>query len=283
MDERRHVHQLDRDSRRERRRSPRPAAQRKTSSGRSRLPPAASASSPTVGDDARMRRDRALEPLLELVEVRRRARASRGSSRAPAHAPPRVERDDPAGEAAGTRTSPKPVAHQRGELVRAGEAADARRQVRVRRAARQHLAEQRDDPVEPERVERRERPARPRDLEDRRGGRRARARAAARAIAALRGRRRSGRRSRPSPRRTTPSANGSSSRSPRTHSSCGRLAPGALEHPLREVEPGHLRRRACAPRRRGRPSRSTRRARGRPAGRPPRAVFRASAGRARRS
>ena len=56
------------------------AREKKTSSGRSRLPPAASASRDDGGDEPAVRRDGLLEPLLELVEVRRRARASRGSS-----------------------------------------------------------------------------------------------------------------------------------------------------------------------------------------------------------
>ena len=45
-------------------------ALRKTSSGRRRLPPAASDSLPDRSDDSRVRLDRALEPRLEHVEVR---------------------------------------------------------------------------------------------------------------------------------------------------------------------------------------------------------------------
>ena len=52
------------------------------------------------------------------------------------------------------------------ELVRAREAAHAGGEVRVGRAALQHLAEQRHDLVEPQPVERREEPGRRRDLED---------------------------------------------------------------------------------------------------------------------
>ncbi len=57
-------------------------------------------------------------------------------------------------------------AQQLRELLRPGEAAHARGQVRVRVSARQEAAEQRDDAVEPELVEELQRAARRRDLED---------------------------------------------------------------------------------------------------------------------
>ena len=62
--------------------------------------------------------------------------------------------------------SRKPAAaHERGEILGAGEAAHARRKVRVRLPARQHLARERDEAVEPEAEERLQEPARPGDLE----------------------------------------------------------------------------------------------------------------------
>src|SRR6188508_2441643 len=57
-------------------------------------------------------------------------------------------------------------AEQLRKRLRSGEAAHARGQVRVRVAAREEAAEQRDDAVEPELVEDLERSARRRDLED---------------------------------------------------------------------------------------------------------------------
>ena len=54
---------------RARRSAPPAGVERKTSSGRSRLPPAASVSAPDLAEAARVRGDRVLEPVLEQVEV----------------------------------------------------------------------------------------------------------------------------------------------------------------------------------------------------------------------
>ena len=70
------------------------------------------------------------------------------------------------------------------------------------------------------------------------------------------------------------SSNGSSSRSPWIHSISRVLPPRALEHPLGEVEADHVRRRPSAPRPRDRRCRSRRRALGRPAQRRCRTVSR---------
>ena len=149
-------------------RSPGGAA-RKTSSGRSRLPPAASASRADRGrrdPDALHRR---LQPLLELLEVGVQPGRLADRRERVTPSPPRCAARRSRRRTVRHRTSSKPGrAQQRRELVRAGEPAHARRQVRVRGAALQHLPEQRDEPVEPEPVERREHAAGLRDLEDRR-------------------------------------------------------------------------------------------------------------------
>ena len=141
-------------------------AQRNASSGRSRLPPAASASLAHLGDAAAVRADRRGEPVLDLRHVlvdagQRDDRFERGHC-----SRPRVQRDDAAAEAAVGDVAEAVPSHQLGQLVRAGEAADARRQVRVGLAARQDLAGERDQDVEPELVEELQRPLRLRDLED---------------------------------------------------------------------------------------------------------------------
>ena len=72
---------------------------RKTSSGRRRLPPAASASAPTSATTPPSRATACREPRLELARGTRRGRAWRGSSATRAHrGRPRVQRDDAAGE-----------------------------------------------------------------------------------------------------------------------------------------------------------------------------------------
>src|SRR5205823_7681743 len=55
---------------------------------------------------------------------------------------------------------------QRRQFLRPGEPADAGGEIRVRRAPREDLAEQRHDAVEPQAIERGEQTARPRDLQD---------------------------------------------------------------------------------------------------------------------
>src|SRR5439155_2400136 len=82
------------------------------------------------------------------------------------HSLSHVERDDAAGEQAVRDPREAGRLETGDELVGAGEAADAGREVRVRRAAREHLPERWDDRVEPELVERGEHAARSRDLED---------------------------------------------------------------------------------------------------------------------
>jgi hypothetical protein len=77
-----------------------------------------------------------------------------------------VQRHDPAGEGAVRHVAEPRALEQQGELVRPGEPANAGREVGVGRATLQELAEQRNDPVEPQAVERREQSPRLRDLED---------------------------------------------------------------------------------------------------------------------
>ena len=182
------------------------------------------------------------------------------------------------------RTPPKPFAREQlGELLRAGEAAHARGQVRVRLAAGQDAAEQRDDPVEPER------------------GRTARA--APRGVVISRiaepaaGTEHAAQLADPrlevldvaDPEADDRRVEARVLERQREHVALdqlelGRLAPGALEHRLGEVERRRRWPRPGARRRsRGRPCRSTRRARGRRAA-PSRARSpRASAGRGPRS
>ena len=222
-----------------------PRAVRKQRSGRSRFPPAASASFDDLGREPRPRRDRACEPRLDLGHVRREA-GRRGDACERVHAPPRTA--VPMWSATivpprrRNRTSAKPASpHQRGKVLGRREALHRGGQVGVRVAARQHLAEQRDEAVEPEREERAQRAARLRDLEDRDPPARAQ-HAPELARARARGRRRCARRSRPSPRR--------SSRR-RTAARAGRPAPSRPAAPCgaparacarREVEARHARR-----------------------------------------
>ncbi len=77
-----------------------------------------------------------------------------------------MQRDDAAGERPITNLSEPVPLEQLCERVGVGEAPHARRQVRVGRAAGEHLAEERHDAVEPDAIERGEAPARRRDLED---------------------------------------------------------------------------------------------------------------------
>ena len=241
-----------------------PGDARKTSSGRSRLPPAASASRrpPRRRPVAPHRR---LEPLLELVEVGLEAGnlADRGEHR---HAPsPVCSATMPAGEGAvaGRPRSPRPrsapasssgpgkAAHARGQVRVGGSAAatPCRAAARPGRTRRGRTGRAAPVGVVISRI-----PSRPPATSTRRELARAPAR----------GRRRCGRRSRRSPRRTLASSNGSASRSPSTHVDPA-LAACALEHPRREVEPDDLsRRRPLARRPPGRRSRSRRRGRGRP-------------------
>ena len=115
-------------------------AERKASIGRRRLPPAASALGADLGDEPRVARDRRVEPRLD---------ARRGTSSSPGAARDRprarlivaavagVQRDDPAAEepeAHAPRSRPRSSSAARSSG--AGEAAHARRQVRVGLAAR---------------------------------------------------------------------------------------------------------------------------------------------------
>src|SRR5712691_1160390 len=96
--------------------------ERKTSTGRSLLPPAASASFPTE----------ATRPgWLATVRASRSSRASR-SARAP-----HVQRHDTPCKQAEPHLPEAILGQKPGELLRRWEAADARRQVRVRRTARE--------------------------------------------------------------------------------------------------------------------------------------------------
>ncbi len=162
---------------------------------------------------------------------RRRARASRGSSRG-SLSPPRVQRNDPARE-----QPPANVLEARlragGRRARPGRGSGARSRegTCTRRLREGPCPSSGTKPVEPEPVERREQSARLRDLEDRHAARRAAGRAAARRGRA-RGRRGCGRRSRPWPRRSSRRRTGSASTSPCTHSISRDLRARALEHPL---------------------------------------------------
>src|SRR5262249_8219583 len=108
---------------------------------------------------------------------RARARARRGTPRAPAPAAgprarsrdgrPTVEGDDPAREQpVGDGAEPGRL-EAPGELVRPREPEAASRQMRVRGPSGEHLPEERPNTTEPEPVERRQQPARARDLQDR--------------------------------------------------------------------------------------------------------------------
>ena len=214
-------------------------AERKTSSGPQALAAGGERLVADLGDDARMRADRPLEPLLELLEVGVEPRRLADLGERAHRAVPGVQRDDPAREAAGTRTSPKPArAISAASSVRPGEAPDAGRQVRVGRATWKQLAEQRHDSGRTRAGRRRERAARTRDLEDPEP---AAGTQHAAELAQRRARRSSTLRT-PKPTVAAskpPSPNGSASRSPRTHSSSGALRRARSSIALREVEAGH--------------------------------------------
>ena len=150
---------------------------------------------------------------------------------------------------------------QRGELLGAGEATHARREVRVRAPAGEHLAEQRHDPVEPEREERPQDASGLRDLEDREppsgpqhapqlgdapASRSATFRTPKPTVAASK----------------VSSANGSARRSPSTHSTVGDFRRARSSIAAEKSSPVTWRR-SAPPRPRGRRCRSTRRGRGR--------------------
>ena len=118
---------------------------RKVSVGRRRLPPAASASAPTAATVPGCASTTCDEPRLDGVEVlgepgRRPDGRERAQRRTPC-----VERDDRRPEQAEANLLEPLALEERGEILGAREAPDAGRQVRVRLAARQHLAEQRHD------------------------------------------------------------------------------------------------------------------------------------------
>ena len=142
---------------------------RKQSRGRSRLPPAASASPATAGATPGPARGRVARAAPRAPPCSARGRAS--SRRRELRSRPRLRRTwsatiEPASSRKRTSREAR-LAHQRGELLGAGEAAHRRGQVRVGGAARQRLPDERHDAVEPEREERPSSAARPRDLEDR--------------------------------------------------------------------------------------------------------------------
>ena len=129
--ERGRVHELDRDA--AAKRALAIVEVRWTSSGRSRLPPASSASIATRATTPGCAGGRLPQTCLELVEIRLRLLEDRT---VPSSRPPHVQRDDAAGE--------QPVAHVRearapkrvGQVVAAGKAPHARGQVGVGGAAR---------------------------------------------------------------------------------------------------------------------------------------------------
>src|SRR5690348_8518637 len=115
-------------------------AARKTSSGRSRLPPAASASAPTV----------AASPGWQLTAPSKRCSISSRYSSRPSISwivvsalmsqprsccNPGVQRDDATAETAIAHLLESRGLHQLGELLRSGKPADAGRQIRVRGTA----------------------------------------------------------------------------------------------------------------------------------------------------
>ena len=221
-------------------RTARPRAVRKQSSGRSRLPPAASASPATSCASPGRARDRAREPRLDLGHVRRRRPASRAPARAGHARDPRVQRDDRAAEQAepdlaeaGRASSCDERSRRRGSAspTRAGRCRRRRPAAPCRAAGtmRSNHSEKngRSGAARLGDLEDREPPAGPQD-------------APQLAQTRARGRRRCARRSRRSRRRTCRRANGSASRSPCTHSIAAPLRAGALEHRSREVEAGHL-------------------------------------------
>ena len=256
-------------------RSRAPSEERKQSSGRSRLPPAASASRGDVRREPLAAPDRLREPRLELGHVGGEARGRVDARAFITLASPSVQRDD-----------------------RAASSRNRRRRSRRARAAPRAPRRPGTGAPTPAGTSRRRRPGSSAAEQRARSGRtRARRTAAARPRGCVISRIAS----RPPGRSTrrelaqrqlevgdvadaeadrggvegSSSANGRASRSPSTHSKAGRLAPRALEHPRREVEPGHARARPRGGRRpRGRRCRRRRRARGRRAARPPAAASR---------
>ena len=166
VDERRHVDELDRDAlddgwrRVGRRRQEGQGRAEPLATGRERI-------RADGGDGAGVRLDDLREPRLDGVEVvgepdgrphgLERAHSVTPTCSATIVAPEQAEPD---------LLEPLPL-HQRGEPLGAGEAPHAGGEVRVGLPAGQHLAEQRHDPVEPEREERPQHSAGLGDLEDR--------------------------------------------------------------------------------------------------------------------
>ena len=165
MHERRHVDELDRHAGRDRR-----GRARRCAEEREQRPQALAARRERVrphrGDPAAVRAHGDGEPVLHLRHVLVDARERHDRLERRHAARPGVERDDPAAEAAIGDVAEAVAAHQLGQLVRAGEAAHARREIGVGLATWKDLARERDQHVEPELVEELQRPARPRDLED---------------------------------------------------------------------------------------------------------------------
>ena len=231
----------------------RAASTRKTSSGRSRLPPAASASSPTAATSPDGSRPTAREPLLERVQVASRpgGLADRGErAHASLRASPTCKRDDTA-----RRSSAEPHVGEAGPLEQRGErrrapGSGARSPAGTCRPRRpgSTLPSAGTTRSNQSAVEGREPAAR--RVISRIAEPAARAQHAAQlAQRRARGRRRCGCRSRPSRRRTTRPRTAARARRPRTHSIVAApCAARAFEH--------------RAPRSRGRRRRRAARARG---------------------
>ncbi len=165
VDERRHVHELDRDPGRERwRRSRRRREERERRT--QPLPAGSERARADLGDEARVARDGALELRLDLARYSSRPGAARTTSSAVMGSSPRGARRSHRRGAGSAR--PRSRRARRAPRDRRGrEATDARREVRVRLAAREHAACERHEHVEPEPEEGPQDAARPRDLEHR--------------------------------------------------------------------------------------------------------------------
>src|SRR4051794_6989634 len=143
-------------------------AVRKQRSGRSRLPPAESASPATsCASPGRAATARASPVSTSAMYAATPGVACTAASALISRGLARVEGDDRAREEAEAHVGEARCPQHVREPLRGREALHRRGQVRVRIAAGQHLPEQWDDTVEPERVERPQHAAWLRDLEDR--------------------------------------------------------------------------------------------------------------------
>ena len=119
-----------------------------------------------VGDEAGMPGDRPVEELFDLVQIVRGPARPRTVSRVALIVPSPCGGQRSSRRRDGTGVPRIRSVDQAPDPPRPG-SANARREVRVRLPTREHAAEKRHDPVEPEREEGLQRPARLRDLEDR--------------------------------------------------------------------------------------------------------------------